>query len=66
MALDVVCGMQVNEQSAEANGLISQYEGRAYYFCSAQCKRQFDEGPQRYAPPAPHQAGQQTGERYIG
>lgn len=53
MAKDLVCGMQVNEQQAGSQGLTSEYRGQTYYFCSANCKRQFDQNPERYA-------GQQT------
>jgi Cu+-exporting ATPase len=27
----------------------SEYRGRTYYFCAANCKQQFDKEPQRYA-----------------
>ena len=53
MAKDLVCGMQVDEQQAASRGLTSDYQGQTYYFCSSQCKQQFDGDPQRYA-------GQQT------
>lgn len=48
MARDPVCGMQVDEQQAKAQGLTSEYQGQAYYFCSPTCKQQFDQNPQRY------------------
>jgi len=53
MAKDPVCGMQVNEQQAPGR---SEYQGQTYYFCSTNCKRQFDQNPQRYA-------GQQAAKR---
>lgn len=43
---DVVCGMTIDSDSAAGQ---SQFEGRTFYFCSAQCKRQFDADPRRYA-----------------
>jgi len=49
MAKDLVCGMQVDEQQATSRGLTSEHQGQSYYFCSAQCKQQFDREPQRYA-----------------
>lgn len=49
MAKDVVCGMQIDEQQARSQGL-------TYYFCSANCKRQFDQNPQQYT-------GQQTAQQ---
>jgi Cu+-exporting ATPase len=46
MAKDPVCGARVTEGHAAGR---SEYQGRLYLFCSAECKRQFDEDPQRYA-----------------
>lgn len=43
---DVVCGMTIDSDTAAGQ---SQFEGRTFYFCSAQCKRQFDADPARYA-----------------
>ncbi len=39
MATDPVCGMHVEEDSTS---LVSEKEGRKYYFCSTTCKLQFD------------------------
>jgi Cu+-exporting ATPase len=49
MATDPVCGMQVDQQQARAQGLTSDYEGQTYYFCGKGCKRAFDQEPRRYA-----------------
>jgi YHS domain-containing protein len=46
MALDPICGMTVNEKTAQ---LKSEYDGQTYYFCSPGCKRSFDKEPQKYA-----------------
>ncbi|MDE1869352.1 MAG: YHS domain-containing protein, partial [Candidatus Micrarchaeota archaeon] len=43
MATDPVCGMYVDEKSTT---LASSREGRKYYFCSTNCKIQF-ERPER-------------------
>jgi Cu+-exporting ATPase len=43
--IDPVCGMEV--QAADAAGR-SVYEEQTYYFCSAECKREFDENPEDY------------------
>ena len=43
---DVVCGMTIDSETAAAQ---SQFEGRTFYFCAAQCKSQFDADPGRYA-----------------
>lgn len=48
MAKDPVCNMQVDEKTAAWK---SEHEGRQYYFCSEQCKRDFDRNPARYAEP---------------
>jgi len=45
MALDVVCGMEVDEAMAQWT---SEYEGKTYYFCAPGCKRSFDENPEKY------------------
>ncbi len=43
---DPVCGMDVKPEQAAAK---SQYKGQDVYFCSKQCKTQFDKEPERYA-----------------
>lgn len=43
---DPVCGMTINDQDAVAT---SDYQGQRYYFCSQDCKVEFDEKPEEYA-----------------
>ena len=43
---DPVCNMQVDEKNAAGQ---SDYQGQTYYFCSQNCKEQFDRNPQQYA-----------------
>ena len=50
-AIDPVCGMTVEPESARAKGLHSSYEGRDYFFCGKGCKLEFDEQPERYLDP---------------
>ncbi len=45
MSKDPVCGMEVNQNTATAK---TNYQGREYLFCSQDCKRQFDQDPERY------------------
>ena len=45
MQTDPVCGMQVDDQQTS---LKSQYQGTNYSFCSADCKRKFDQQPEQY------------------
>lgn len=49
MATDPVCGMQVDEEQAESEGLSSEYQGQSFYFCSPGCKQAFDQNPAAYA-----------------
>jgi Cu2+-exporting ATPase len=46
VAKDPVCGMEVNEQTAEHK---ATYKGKTYYFCSAGCKEAFEANPRKYA-----------------
>lgn len=45
MERDVVCGMDVDPNSAAAT---SEYNGKTYYFCAPGCKKQFDANPEQY------------------
>lgn len=45
MAIDPVCGMEVNENSAPAK---TEYDGVTYYFCSQNCRNTFEEDPEEY------------------
>ena len=47
MALDPVCGMEVDEETAM---YVSEYKGKKYYFCSPSCKADFDTSPESYIP----------------
>ena len=42
---DPVCGMTIESETAADQ---SELDGRTYYFCTTQCKRQFDADPRRY------------------
>ncbi len=48
MSIDPVCGMEVDQDKAKAMGLTSEYQGKIYYFCSMECKEQFDKDPGQY------------------
>ena len=45
MAIDPVCGMEVDEKTAAAK---SEYKGKTYYFCAPGCKSAFDKDPEKY------------------
>jgi Cu+-exporting ATPase len=42
---DPVCGIEMDPGQVEAQ---SSYNGQQYNFCSAECKRLFDENPEQY------------------
>ena len=45
MALDPVCGMEVEPDTAAGSW---EYQGTTYYFCSAGCLEDFKEDPGSY------------------
>jgi len=45
MVKDLVCGMEVNENTAKHKTV---HIGKTYYFCCAICKKKFEEEPQKY------------------
>ncbi|HYO81114.1 MAG TPA: YHS domain-containing protein, partial [Bryobacteraceae bacterium] len=45
MAQDLVCSMDVNEQDTR---FFTEYNDDKYFFCSAECKRAFDDHPDRF------------------
>ncbi len=45
MAIDPVCGMEVDPGAAKYKTI---YKGRVYYFCSHMCKVEFERRPEFY------------------
>ena len=45
MAIDPVCGMRVDEKNAEFQ---SMFAGKKYFFCSEDCRKEFEESPDEY------------------
>jgi YHS domain-containing protein len=45
MAVDPVCGMEVDPAKAKYKTL---YKGKVYYFCSSMCKEEFEKRPEYY------------------
>jgi len=45
MAIDPVCGMEVDERSATDK---VTHQGQTYYFCSKDCKDEFQAHPEEY------------------
>jgi Cu+-exporting ATPase len=46
MAIDPVCGMEIEESHAPA---MTEFEGQPYYFCSESCRDEFEANPSLYA-----------------
>ena len=46
---DPVCGMKLGEEVVQGLVYKTPYQGKLYYFCSDECKREFDRNPERYA-----------------
>jgi YHS domain-containing protein len=44
MAIDPVCGMNVQEGTP----FVTNYDGSKYYLCSEGCKTSFEKNPQKY------------------
>jgi Cu+-exporting ATPase len=45
MAIDPVCGMEVDERSTQQKAI---HEGTTYYFCSKDCREEFEASPEDY------------------
>lgn len=56
MARDPVCGMTV-EPSEAADAAREEFEGKTFYFCSAECQRTFQAEPTKYAAPGAQPKG---------
>ena len=42
---DPVCGMEIDSSQAAAQTI---HEGQAYYFCSTECREEFERNPEQY------------------
>jgi len=45
MAIDPVCGMEVDEKEEAAQ---YEYKGKTYYFCAEGCKERFAKDPEQF------------------
>jgi YHS domain-containing protein len=45
MAIDPVCGMEVEERTTKET---ATHEGTTYYFCSKDCREEFQASPEDY------------------
>ena len=45
MATDPVCYAEVDEERASH---VTTYKGEKYYFCTASCRKKFEEKPEKY------------------
>jgi Cu(I)/Ag(I) efflux system membrane fusion protein len=60
---DPICGMDVDEAKARAEGLTSEYRGRAYFFCNPGCKKSFEKDPASFVRESPGKDGPPAGGR---
>ena len=44
-SIDPICGMTVDPAEARAAGLVSEHDGRSWFFCAPGCKKRFDADP---------------------
>lgn len=51
-AVDPVCGMSVETETARSRGLHRSYVERDFFFCGKGCKLEFDDDPEHYLDPA--------------
>ena len=49
-AVDPVCGMEVDPPQARADGLVTEFKGVSWYFCTPACKQEFDADPSAHLP----------------
>ncbi|HEV2108762.1 MAG TPA: YHS domain-containing protein [Thermomicrobiales bacterium] len=54
MVKDPVCGMEFDSSQAEAQTV---YKGKAYFFCSEECRRTFEENPKEFVGDSSSPAG---------
>jgi YHS domain-containing protein len=45
MTTDPVCGMRVDDKNPEFQ---TQFAGKKYFFCSDECRKEFEERPEEY------------------
>jgi YHS domain-containing protein len=45
MTTDPVCGMRIDEKESEFQ---TQFAGRKYFFCSEDCRKEFENEPEEY------------------
>lgn len=51
-AIDPVCGMTVEIETAIAAALTAEHDGVSYYFCGRGCKLEFGDDPAKYVDPS--------------
>jgi Cu+-exporting ATPase len=57
VAIDPVCGMEVDTEGAQWT---AQHDGRYFYFCSKGCMLDFKEDPEHYLDPDYRPAGMEA------
>ena len=50
-AIDPVCGMTVDPETARASGLEAEHLGQTFHFCGKGCLLEFRDDPEKYLDP---------------
>jgi YHS domain-containing protein len=51
MTKDPVCKTLIETRTAQKRGLAVDFDGQTFWFCSADCKKEFERDPQKYSLP---------------
>jgi YHS domain-containing protein len=49
MNIDPVCGMIIDDNNRDVQ---TMYAGRKFFFCSEECRKEFEDRPEEYVEPA--------------
>lgn len=49
MSKDPICEADVDEREAQTKGLLTQHDGKTFFFCCQDCKDTFEKFPDTYA-----------------
>ena len=58
VVIDPICGMELNREEVNEQ---AEYGGRVYYFCSANCRNQFDVDPLQHTSEGERVTGDESG-----
>jgi membrane fusion protein, copper/silver efflux system len=62
---DPVCGMNIDVDRSQAEGNVREYKGKSYFFCSPECRKEFDKDPEKYLKSVQAQEAPKTGAHEV-